>query len=142
MKIENLNFSVRTYNILKRARIDTLEQLRQLSEVELMRVRNLGKHSLEEIHEKLESYTMTNADRIRSMTNEQLRNFLDKFRVETFTEPFGEKFCKNCPTTEGTVEGGLIPLRLSECDFEDGVCPHGDALLWWLSQTEVKHEPD
>ena len=66
MKIENLNFSVRTYNILKRARIDTKEQLEQMSDDELMCVRNLGKHSLDEIHEKLERYTMTNGDRIRA----------------------------------------------------------------------------
>ena len=83
----------------------------------------------------------SNADRIRTMTNEQLRDFLDKFRVETYTVPFGEKFCKNCPTTEGTVEGNLIPLRLHECDFAGGVCPHGDALAWWLSQTE-EVDPD
>lgn len=80
---------------------------------------------------------MTNGDRIRSMTDEELRNFLDKFRVETYTVPFGEKFCKNCPTTEGAVEGNLIPLRLHECDFADGVCPHGDSLMWWLEQKVV-----
>lgn len=83
---------------------------------------------------------MTNADRIRTMTNEQLKDFLEKFRVETYTEPFGKAFCKNCPTTEGTVEGKMIPLRLHECDFADGVCPHGDALSWWLSQTEEVEE--
>lgn len=76
----------------------------------------------------------TNADKIRSMSNEELRDFLDGFRVETFSEPFGDKFCKNCPTTEGTIQGGLIPLRFNECDFADGVCPHGDSLTWWLSQ--------
>lgn len=72
MKIENLNFSVRTYNILKRGKIDTVEQLQQLSDDELMCVRNLGRHSLEEIHEKLESYTMTNGDSIRNMDDEEL----------------------------------------------------------------------
>lgn len=76
MKIENLNFSVRTYNILKRARIDTKEQLEQMSDDELMCVRNLGKHSLDEIHEKLERYTMTNGDRIRAMTDEELADII------------------------------------------------------------------
>lgn len=79
----------------------------------------------------------TNGDRIRSMTDEELRDFLDKFRVETYTVPFGEKFCKNCPTTEGAVEGNLIPLRLHKCDFADGACPHGDSLMWWLEQKVV-----
>lgn len=72
MKIENLNFSVRTYNILKRAKIDTVEQLQQFSDVELMRVRNLGRHSLEEIREKLESHTMTNGYYLRAMDDEFL----------------------------------------------------------------------
>lgn len=63
---------------------------------------------------------MTNGDRIRAMSNEELRNFLDKFRVETYAEPFGKKFCKCCPTTE--------------CEFVDGVCPHGDSLMWWLKR--------
>lgn len=84
MKIENLNFSVRTYNILKRARIDTKEQLEQMSDDELMCVRNLGKHSLDEIHEKLERYTMTNGDRIRAMSDEELGKLLFDFGYEAF----------------------------------------------------------
>lgn len=72
---------------------------------------------------------MTNGDRIRSMTDEELRDFLDKFRVETYTEPFGKKFCKCCPTV-GTTE-------YKECEFVDGVCPHGDSLMWWLEQKVV-----
>lgn len=82
----------------------------------------------------------TNADRIRSMTDEQLRDFLDKFRVETYTEPFGEKFCKSCPTTEVYCSPLHDTLKLHECDFADGVCPHGDSLAWWLSQTAEEVE--
>lgn len=52
-KIEELDFSVRTYNILKRARIDTISQLVNCSEEELMKLRNMGKNSLKEIHDKL-----------------------------------------------------------------------------------------
>lgn len=52
-KIEELDFSVRTYNILKRARIDTISQLVNCSEDELMKLRNMGKNSLKEIHDKL-----------------------------------------------------------------------------------------
>ena len=76
MKIEKLNFSVRTYNILKRANINDVEQLRQLSDDELLQIRNLGRHSFEEIKEKLECYTITNADYIRSMSDEELADFL------------------------------------------------------------------
>ena len=83
---------------------------------------------------------VTNADRIRSMTDEQLRDFLEKFRVETYTEPFGEKFCKSCPTTEVYCSPLHDTLKLTECDFADGVCPHGDSLAWWLSQTAEEVE--
>lgn len=73
MKIEELGLSVRPYNVLKRARIDTVEQLQQLSDEELMRFRNMGRNSLAEIREKVAYVkTMTNADRIRAMSDEQL----------------------------------------------------------------------
>ena len=73
MKIEDLGLSVRPYNVLKRARIDTVEQLQQLSDEDLMRFRNMGMHSLAEIREKVAYVkTMTNADRIRAMSDEEL----------------------------------------------------------------------
>ncbi len=53
IKIEEFNFSVRSYNCLKRAGIDTLGDLTQLTLSELIRIRNLGKKSYEEIVEKV-----------------------------------------------------------------------------------------
>ena len=78
--------------------------------------------------------TKTKADHIRVMTNGELRDFLDKFRVETYGDPFGEAFCKNCPTVEVRCAPYHGTLKLHECDFTDGICPHGDALEWWLKQ--------
>jgi DNA-directed RNA polymerase subunit alpha len=52
--IEDLDFSVRTYNCLKRAGINTIGDLVARSEDEMMKVRNLGKKSLEEVIFKLE----------------------------------------------------------------------------------------
>ncbi len=52
--IETLDFSVRTYNCLKRAGICSVEMLRETSEEELKRIRNLGRKGLEEIRWKLE----------------------------------------------------------------------------------------
>ena len=52
--ILELDFSVRTYNCLKRSRINTVEELLQKSEEDLMKVRNLGRKSLKEIRLKLE----------------------------------------------------------------------------------------
>ncbi|MBQ1315022.1 MAG: DNA-directed RNA polymerase subunit alpha [Erysipelotrichaceae bacterium] len=53
MIIEDLDLSVRSYNCLKRAGIQTVEELTQKTEEEMMRVRNLGKKSLKEVKDKL-----------------------------------------------------------------------------------------
>ena len=53
MNIEDLDLSVRSYNCLKRAGINTVEELVQRDEDEMMKVRNLGRKSLEEVLEKL-----------------------------------------------------------------------------------------
>ncbi len=52
-RIEELDFSVRTYNCLKKANILTVGELTQISEVDLMNIRNFGKKSLTEVKEKL-----------------------------------------------------------------------------------------
>lgn len=53
--IEELDLSVRSFNCLKRAGINTVEDLINKSEEDMMKVRNLGKKSLEEVIEKLSS---------------------------------------------------------------------------------------
>ncbi|WP_312641424.1 DNA-directed RNA polymerase subunit alpha [Hydrogenoanaerobacterium sp.] len=55
MTIEELDLSVRSFNCLKRAGINTVEDLINKSEDEMMKVRNLGKKSLEEVISKLKS---------------------------------------------------------------------------------------
>ena len=51
--IEELDLSVRSYNCLKRAGINTVYDLTEKSEAEMMKVRNLGRKSLEEVKIKL-----------------------------------------------------------------------------------------
>lgn len=53
MTVEELDLSVRSYNCLKRAGINTVEELNNKSEEDMMKVRNLGKKSLEEVQRKL-----------------------------------------------------------------------------------------
>ncbi|MCM0649423.1 DNA-directed RNA polymerase subunit alpha [Clostridium swellfunianum] len=53
MTIEELDLSVRSYNCLKRAGINTVQELTQRSMDDMMKVRNLGKKSLEEVEQKL-----------------------------------------------------------------------------------------
>lgn len=53
MTIDELELSVRSFNCLKRANINTVEELTEHSEEEMMKVRNLGKKSLDEVKKKL-----------------------------------------------------------------------------------------
>ena len=55
MTIEELDLSVRSYNCLKRAGINTVYELTQKTEDDMMKVRNLGKKSLEEVEQKMEA---------------------------------------------------------------------------------------
>jgi DNA-directed RNA polymerase subunit alpha len=55
MTIEELDLSVRSFNCLKRAGINTVEELTQRTEEDMMKVRNLGRKSLEEVQQKLEA---------------------------------------------------------------------------------------
>ncbi|MCP6717147.1 DNA-directed RNA polymerase subunit alpha, partial [Klebsiella pneumoniae] len=53
MTIEELDLSVRSYNCLKRAGINTVQELTNKTEADMMKVRNLGRKSLEEVKAKL-----------------------------------------------------------------------------------------
>ncbi|NLL62664.1 MAG: DNA-directed RNA polymerase subunit alpha [Ruminococcaceae bacterium] len=55
MTIEELDLSVRSFNCLKRAGINTVQDLTNRTEAEMMKVRNLGKKSLDEVVTKLDS---------------------------------------------------------------------------------------
>lgn len=55
MTIEDMDLSVRSYNCLKRANIHTVEDLTKKTEDDMLKVRNLGKKSLDEVFYKLES---------------------------------------------------------------------------------------
>jgi len=57
--IEEMNLSIRSYNCLKRANIHTVEDLTKKTEEDMLKVRNLGKKSLDEIILKLASYGLT-----------------------------------------------------------------------------------
>ena len=59
MTIEELDLSVRSFNCLKRASIDTVEDLINKSEEDMMKVRNLGRKSLDEVINKLKSLGFT-----------------------------------------------------------------------------------
>ena len=63
MTIEEMDLSVRSYNCLKRANIHTVEDLTKKTEDDMLKVRNLGKKSLDEVIFKLESYGLKLMDK-------------------------------------------------------------------------------
>ena len=56
MNIDDMDLSVRSYNCLKRAGIQTVEDLIKRTEEDMLKVRNLGRKSLDEVLEKIKSY--------------------------------------------------------------------------------------
>ena len=54
MSIEELDLSVRSYNCLKRAGINSVQELTEKTEADMMKVRNLGRKSLDEVKNKLD----------------------------------------------------------------------------------------
>ncbi len=80
--INELDFSVRTWNCLRRAQINTVQDIAD-NYHNLNRVRNLGKRSIEEINEKIKPYVEfsdkaheTNYDRIKNMNVDEMAEFL------------------------------------------------------------------
>ena len=53
--IDDMEFSVRAYNCLKRSNINTMQDLVNMKESEIMKIRNLGKKSLKEVIDKVKS---------------------------------------------------------------------------------------
>lgn len=86
----------------------------------------------------MREYNMrTNADVIRSMDNEQLANFIKRLVYDgkdLWSEAFRKTFCDQCdPVEELDLETGCA-RDVYPCDYADGICPHGDDILWWLRQ--------
>ena len=79
MKIEDLDLSVRSYNCLKRANINTVGELTQKTEEEMMKVRNLGRKSLKEVVQKLNEIGL-------SLKNSEGLSFDDEDEDEFFDE--------------------------------------------------------
>ena len=59
MNIDELELSVRSYNCLKRANINTVEDLTKKTEDDMLKVKNLGRKSLDEVINKLTGYGLS-----------------------------------------------------------------------------------
>lgn len=86
--IDELDFSVRTWNCLRRGMINTVQDIAD-NYHNLNRVRNLGQRCYDEIMEKIKPYVefvdkicMTNYDRIKSMSVLEIANFLSELEYK------------------------------------------------------------
>src|SRR5439155_10744562 len=70
MQIEDLNLSVRAYNCLKRAGITKVGQVLEMSEDDLLGVRNFGHKSLDELRERLAAHGLLEHSRIGEISGE------------------------------------------------------------------------
>lgn len=101
MELKQLGLSLRTYNCLKRARIDTVEQLSGMSDEDLLRIRGFGNWCLREVRHKVPTPAMTNVDRIRAMSDEELA---------AYWASNCDGFCRNRPEcSEALDKDGVIP---------------------------------
>ena len=79
MTIEELDFSVRTYTCLKRAGINTVDDLLQRTESDMIKIKNLGKKSLEEVIFKLNALGLSLMDEPEILMGDVLEpNFIDE----------------------------------------------------------------
>lgn len=85
--IDELNLSVRTYNVLKRAGVETIEEIQSMLDVDLAMIRNFSRRCMDEVHSKLEEYVRNNSEKplcdVAHASEEQIPGQMD---VEDFPE--------------------------------------------------------
>ena len=78
VSIDELNLSVRTYNVLKRAGIETIEQIQEMSDVDLAMIRNFSKRCMDEVHSKLEEYAKNNSENpVHDIAQDETESVID-----------------------------------------------------------------
>lgn len=91
MKIEVLNLSVRAYNCLKRAGINTVGQLNGMSRDDLVKIRNMGPKQAEEVIQKANCLysRLTGYDWIKTLDADELAHVISRIVAETISVSSG-----------------------------------------------------
>lgn len=121
MELEELDLSVRSYNCLKRAGINTLEDITQKTEEDMFKIRNLGRKNLEEIEQKLQEFGLTLKDKEpRKLTGrEKLFAKLNILNNEELAKVFvGGVLCPETINKELCQEGFCIQCWTEELKRE------------------------
>lgn len=140
-KIEELELSVRAYNCLKRHGIETVGQLKSMTEEDLMNVRNMGKKNIIEIEEKLKEEALKNkkiyiAGKITGLAAEEaIKNFNEA--EDKLMQQGAITFNPTC-LPEGLEWEDYLHICLAAIDRCDGVYMLGN---WYESKgAQIEHQ--
>lgn len=85
--IDELNLSVRTYNVLKRAGVETVEEIQSMSDTDLAMIRNLSRRCMDEVRSKLEEYARNNSENtLCDVAHESEEQIPGQMNVEDYPE--------------------------------------------------------
>lgn len=85
--IDELNLSVRTYNVLKRAGVETIEGIQSMTDTDLAMIRNFSRKCMDEVHSKLEEYVRSNSEKpLCDVAHEYEEQIPGQMDVEDFPE--------------------------------------------------------
>ncbi|MGE9943167.1 DNA-directed RNA polymerase subunit alpha C-terminal domain-containing protein [Bariatricus sp. SGI.161] len=102
--IDELNLSVRTYNVLKRAGVETIEELQSMSDVDLAMIRNFSRRCMDEVHSKLEEYARNNAEKTAcDVAHESEEQIPGQMNVEDYPEILPEQSDNDINNDEDNV---------------------------------------
>ena len=151
MKIDELDFTVRTYNALKRGGINTVEELKNMSDVDLMNIRNFGSRCLAEVHEKLGKPDGADNSSVSAAINhlgvkEKLIRILS-VPLEPNTGVSAVESVANYLMDNGVTIHGWIPVTEGMPEEHQSVVPglgmvSRPVLVTWLDPTSDKPYPD
>jgi hypothetical protein len=110
MELIDLDLSVRSYNCLKRAGIDTLEDIIQRTEEDMIKIRNLGRKNLEEIEWKLHEFGLG----LKNKTPRKMTGREKLFKKLTA--------CSNKDLAETLVGSAICPEIVNKRLCEEGFC--------------------
>lgn len=85
--IDELNLSVRTYNVLKRAGVETIEGIQGMTDTDLAMIRNFSRRCMDEVHSKLEEYVRSNSEKpLCDVAHESEEQITGQMSVEDYPE--------------------------------------------------------
>lgn len=123
MPIEQLNLSLRAYNCIKRAKIDTVADLISKTEEDMIKVRNLGRESFEEVRKTLHQMGLSfRGEEKNDYISQKMNNQLIK--QVTFSAVDGLFYHKSETSVSVEDEGKIVALKSTDDGYEYKYCTY------------------